>query len=131
MIAAGVLRRFAGAAFKSTLGGGTIPVILLALFVGSSTTAYFKGVAHQKSKCNTATLTNTAASQRRELERLSGQLLAVQGTRERAAQRGIQDAATIKQWSDETDAFKQDISKQPIGCTLSADDAGRLLKIGN
>lgn len=131
MIAAGLLRQFAGSAFKSVLGGGTVPVLAVVVFLAATGAAYFKGAEHQATKCATASLTSTVAAQRRELERLSGQLAAVQHTRLAAEQRGIHDAAQIEQWRGEADAFKQDISKQQIGCALGDDDAGRLLKIGN
>lgn len=131
MIAALALRQFAGTAFKSVLGGGTVPVLAVAVFMAATGTAYFKGVEYQKTKCATATLTSTVAAQRRELERLSDKLATVQKMRLAAEQRGVQDAAKIEQWRDETDAFKQSISKRPIGCIVGADDAGRLLKIGN
>ena len=130
MIAALALRQFAGTAFKSVLGGGTVPVLAVAVFLAATGAAYFKGIEHQKAKCATAILTNTVAAQRRELERLSGSLAAVENVRLNSEQRGTEDAATIEQWRGEANAFKQDISERPNGCFLSDDDAGWLRRIG-
>lgn len=131
MISAKTLRGFAGAAFKSVLGGGTVPVALVALFVATNSASYFRGAGHQKEKCSAASLTITNAAQRRQLERLSGQLKAVEDMRRKSEQRGIQDAAKIELWRGKADAFKHEISERGDACAVSVDDAGRLLEIGN
>lgn len=131
MIAAGVLRHFVGAAFKSILGGGTVPVLVVVAVVALSGGAYLKGVQHQKAKCTTAALTSTVTAQRRELGRLADRLAAVQNARVAAENRGIEDAAKLEQWKGEADDFKREITGQPDACTLDAGDADRLRRIGN
>lgn len=131
MISLKALRGLAGSTFKSVLGGGTVPVVLVALFVASNSASYIRGAGHQKDKCSAASFAITVAAQRRQLERLSGQLKAVENMRRKAEQRSIQDAAKIELWRGKADAFKHEVSKRGVACAVGVDDAGRLLEIGN
>lgn len=117
-------------AMKSALGGGTLPLLAVAVALSVVTGAYFKGASVQKVKCRAVEYRQTIDELTKANERLKRQASLADEARTNAIKRSIADAEKNEKKKAEADELKRQILQHPGRCPISPSDAQRLRRIG-
>lgn len=122
--------RFITTALRSALGGGTVPLIIVAVLLAAFSLVFTKGKEVERQAATVAKLERLLASQKASIARLQKQIAIADQVRRNAATRTLKDAAlTANQEADAND-FKTEIRRRPDLWIIDADDADRLSRIG-
>lgn len=115
---------------RGSMGGGTVPVLLVVAVIAACGFVYSKGAQRAHEACHAADLEAMIAAQKATIARIQEQLIAAREARDMARARAKRDAAILEQEREEADAFRQDVAARAHRCPVSADDAERLRRIG-